>query len=91
MDDLVNNYLDTRQQRLQNDQATLRVDHSLNGGAALFGRYPVSSERGFTPENLPGFGTDHDNLVQSMNLTLVQPLSDRLVHELRGAASRGWS
>jgi hypothetical protein len=88
MDDLVNNYLDTRQQRLQNDQATLRVDHSLNGGAALFGRYTLSSERGFTPENLPGFGTDHDNLVQSMNLTLVQPLSDRLVHELRGGFTR---
>lgn len=85
---IVSNYLDTRAQRLQNDQGTLRVDHSWTGGTALFGRYTLSSERGFTPENLPGFGSEHDNLVQSANVTLVQPLTGRLVHEVRGGFTR---
>ena len=83
-----NNYLDTRAQDLQNDQGTLRVDHGWQNGALLFGRYTLSSERGFTPENLPGFGTNHDNLLQNMTASFVQPIGSRLVHELRVGFAR---
>jgi Carboxypeptidase regulatory-like domain len=88
MDGTVNNYLDTRAQRLNNDQATVRIDHAFAGGAALFGRYTLSKERGFVPENLPGFGTNHDNRVQNTTVTLVQPFSSRLVNEVRGGFTR---
>ena len=83
-----NNYLDTRAQELQNDQGTLRVDHGWEGGAVLFGRYTLSSERGFTPENLPGFGTNHDNLLQNVTASFVQPIGSRMVHEVRVGFAR---
>ena len=78
-----NNYLDTRAQKLQNDQGTVRIDHGWQNGSLLFGRYTLSSERGFTPENLPGFGTNHDNRLQSVTASFVQPIGSRLVHEVR--------
>ena len=83
-----NNYLDTRAQDLQNDQGTLRLDHGWQNGALLFGRYTLSSERGFTPENLPGFGTSHDNRLQNMTASFVQPIGSRAVHELRVGFAR---
>src|SRR5262249_20875497 len=60
---IANNFLDTRAQRLHNDQYNLRLDRTLGGGASLFARYSLSDESGFTPENLPGFGSLHDNQV----------------------------
>jgi hypothetical protein len=59
-----NNYLDVRNAHHVTDQATIRVDHSLKDGDSLFARYSFNSERGFTPQNLPGFGALHDNLAQ---------------------------
>ena len=88
MDGAVNNYLDTRAQVLRNDQGTLRLDHARDDGTSIFGRYTLSRERGFTPENLPGFGANHDNRLQSVTGTLIQPLSTRLLHELRVGYSR---
>ena len=87
MDGTVNNYLDSRATRLHNDQGTVRMDHAFAGGSSLFGRYTLSKETGFVPENLPGFGTDHDNRVQNLTVTYVQPFSSRLVNEIRG----GWT
>jgi hypothetical protein len=59
-----NNYLDVRNAHHVTDQATIRVDHGLKDGDSLFARYSFNSERGFTPQNLPGFGALHDNLAQ---------------------------
>lgn len=59
-----NNYFDVRDMRHQTDQATFRFDHTFGRGDSLFARYSFSSERGFTPQNLPGFGAIHDNLSQ---------------------------
>jgi hypothetical protein len=78
-----NNYLDTRAQRLNSDQFNLRLDHSFSNGSSVFGRYSLSNEDGFTPENLPGFGANHDNKVQNLTLTSIHPLSSRLVSQLR--------
>ncbi len=84
----VSNYLDTRAQLLRNDQGTIRVDYGWANGTSLFGRYTLSKERGFTPENLPGFGANHDNRLQSVTGTLIQPVSPRLLHEFRLGYSR---
>jgi hypothetical protein len=88
MDEAINNFVDTRAERLTGDLLTARVDHAWTGGATLFGRYSVSQEDGFTPENLPGFGAFHDNRIQNLTLTLIKPLSSRLVHETRLGATR---
>ena len=88
MGGLFNNYLDTRSQELRNDQGTVRVDYGWENGATLFGRYTLSKERGFTPENLPGFGANHDNRLQNVTGSFVQPLSSRLVHEVRVGFAR---
>lgn len=83
-----NNYLDTREQVLRNDQGTVRVDHGWENGSVVFGRYTVSGERGFTPENLPGFGTNHDNTLQNVTASFVQPIGSRMVHEVRVGFAR---
>jgi outer membrane receptor protein involved in Fe transport len=88
MDEEVNNYIDTREQRLKSDLITARVDHAWDSGPSFFARYSTSHEYGFTPENLPGFGAAHDNRVQNLTLTFIQPLSSRIVHEMRAGATR---
>ena len=85
---VTNNLLDTRLQRLSSDQGSMRFDHVLAGGTALFGRYSISAERGYTPENLPGFGAFHDNRVQNLTLTSVHPFTPSLVNEYRIGLTR---
>jgi hypothetical protein len=77
------NYLDTRAQRLHSDQFNLRLDHSFANGSSAFVRYSLSNEDGFTPENLPGFGANHDNKVQNLTATSINPIGSRFVSELR--------
>jgi hypothetical protein len=50
---------------MSTDQATIRFDQTFKRGDSLFARYSFSSERGFMPQNLPGFGATHDNLSQT--------------------------
>ena len=59
-----NNYLDVRNERHVTDQGTVRIDHNFAGGDSLAARYSLSSENGFMPQNLPGFGAFHDNFSQ---------------------------
>ncbi len=88
MGDGVNNFLDTRAQRNSFDQFNGRLDHSFANGSSLFGRYSLSNEEGFTPENLPGFGAYHDNRVQNLTLTSAHPFSPALVNEFRVGLQR---
>lgn len=75
-----NNYLDVRNAHHVTDQATIRLDHSFNSNNNLFGRYSFSSERGFTPQNLPGFGALHDNLSQHATIGWTRVISPTLVN-----------
>jgi hypothetical protein len=88
LDDPTDNYLDTRAQEFRNDSLNLRLDRSWTKGTSLFGRYSVSDENGFTPENLPGFGAYHDNRVQNLSVTLLNPTSKRLLTETRFGFAR---
>ena len=83
-----NNYLDVRNARHVTDQATIRLDHTLSGGDSLFARYSFSSERGFTPQNLPGFGALHDNLAQNGTIGWTKLLSPTLVNIASVTVSR---
>jgi hypothetical protein len=60
-----NNYLDVRNMHHSNNQGTIRVDRMIGTADTLNARYSISKEDGFMPENLPGFGFDHDNLSQN--------------------------
>ena len=58
-----------------NDQGTIRVDRVFNEANTLSVRYSVSSEDGFMPQNLPGFGFNHDNLAQNASVIYTRVLS----------------
>ena len=75
-----NNYLDVRNAHHVTDQATIRYDQTLNDGDSLFVRYSFSSERGFTPQNLPGFGALHDNLGQNGTINWTRVISPTMVN-----------
>ena len=83
-----NNYLDVRDEHHTTDQATLRFDQTLSRGDTLFARYSFSSERGFMPQNLPGFGAIHDNLSQHGVTGWTRVISPRLVNMATLTASR---
>jgi len=75
-----NNYTDVRNARHVTDQGTIRIDHLLPHGDSLAARYSVSSETGFMPQNLPGFGAIHDNLAQQGSVSWTRIISPRIVN-----------
>ena len=81
-------YLDTRAQDINNDAFNIRLDRAWSNGTSVFGRYSVSNETGYTPQNLPGFGAYNDNRVQNLSLTLVRPTSKGLLTETRFGFAR---
>jgi hypothetical protein len=83
-----NNYMDVRDEQHRTNQGTVRVDHVFDAGDSLFGRYSASSETGFMPTNLPGFGAFHDNLAQNGNVTWNHIFSPNLVNTASVAYSR---
>ncbi len=83
-----NNYLDTRNEHMTDDQGTIRVDHSFSNGDTAFFRYSGASEYGFMPEGLPGFGMYHDNLSQQGTLAWNRVLSTHMVNMASVAISR---
>jgi Carboxypeptidase regulatory-like domain len=83
-----NNYMDVQNAIEKNNQGTVRLDRVFDGGDSLFVRYSASSEHGFTPQNLPGFGAYHNNLAQNGNITWTRIISPNLVNTASAAGSR---
>src|SRR6266446_1969235 len=83
-----NNYLDSRDEHHVNDQGTVRVDHVFDRGDTLSARYSLSSENGFMPINLPGFGTFHDDFSQNSNVSWNRIISPRMVNVASVSVSR---
>jgi hypothetical protein len=83
-----NNYLDVRNRHHVSDQATIRFDQTLKRGDSLFARYSFSSERGFMPQNLPGFGAIHDNLSQNGAIGWNRIISPKVVNMASITVSR---
>jgi hypothetical protein len=75
-----NNYLDVRDEHHVTDQGTLRMDHLISNGDTLTARFSLSSEHGFMPINLPGFGTSHDDFSQQGNLAWNRIISPTKVN-----------
>ena len=83
-----NNYMDVRDEWHRDSQGTARVDRVFDNGDSLFGRYSVSSELGFTPQNLPGFGAYNDNMAQNGNITWNHLISPAVLNSASVAVSR---
>ena len=75
-----NNYTDVRKERHNTDQATFRIDQVFKRGDSLAARYSFSSEKGFMPQNLPGFGALHDNLAQQGSVAWTHIFSPQIVN-----------
>ena len=75
-----NNFLDVGNAHHQTDQATIRVDQTFARGDAILARYSFSSEKGFTPQNLRGFGALHDNLSQNGTVSWTRLISPTIVN-----------
>jgi hypothetical protein len=75
-----NNYVDVRNEHHTTDQATFRIDHIFSALNNLSARYSFSSESGFMPQNLPGFGALHDNLSQHGSISWTRVINSRTVN-----------
>jgi hypothetical protein len=83
-----NNFLDVRNMRHKNNQGTIRVDRMLGSTDSLNVRYSISKEDGFMPQNLPGFGFNHDNQSQNGSIIYTRVISPRMVNTASVAVSR---
>jgi hypothetical protein len=83
-----NNYMDVRNEHHVTDQGTFRFDYVFSPKDTLTGRYSVSSENGFMPQNLPGFGAFHDNFSQHGNVAWNRVLGPRMLNTAAIAVSR---
>ncbi|MDX6577617.1 MAG: hypothetical protein QOE96_3570, partial [Blastocatellia bacterium] len=83
-----NNYIDVRNEHHRTDQATIRFDQNLKRGDSLFARYSFSSEKGFMPQNLPGFGAIHNNLSQNGTVGWNRIFSPNVVNMANITVSR---
>jgi hypothetical protein len=83
-----NNYMDVRSEQHRTQQGTVRVDHVFDAGDSLFARYSASSETGFMPQNLPGFGAYHDNMAQNGGLNWNHIFTPNLVNTASAGVSR---
>ena len=75
-----NNYSDVRKERHNTDQSTFRIDQVFKRGDSIAARYSFSSEKGFMPQNLPGFGALHDNLAQHGSVAWTHIVSSKIVN-----------
>ena len=92
-----NNYIDSRNELMVNNQGTVRVDQLLAHGDSLSARYSVSSETGFMPGEmppggvgtlLPGFGSFNNNFSQQGEISWNKILSPTQVNTAAIAVSR---
>jgi hypothetical protein len=83
-----NNFADARNERHSTDQGTIRIDHILTGSDTLSARYTAGGEHGFMPENLPGFGSFHNNFSQQGNVAWNRIISPRMVNIASISVSR---
>ncbi len=83
-----NNYLDVRNMQHSNNQGTIRVDRLWSAEDTMSVRYSVSSEIGFMPQNLPGFGFNHDNMAQNGSVIWTRVINPTLVNTASVGASR---
>ncbi len=81
--DNLENFLDSRSAKSDNEQITGRIDHQFSPNDTLYGRFSFQDVRDYSPNTFPGFGTVND--VRTMNTTVnyTKVFSPTVVGEFR--------
>ena len=64
---IINNYVDSRSIKQDNDQSTVRIDHQFSPKNTVFGRFSIDDGRGYIPNTFPGFGSVSN--IRKINIT----------------------
>ena len=87
--DNINNWVDSRSNKLDNELFSGRVDHQFTPNDTLYGRFSFQDSREYQPRTFPGFGAQND--VRNMNLTVsyTKVFTPRVIGEFR-FGWQGW-
>jgi hypothetical protein len=79
----VNNYLDTRSARQTDDQWSVRGDHQIGQSDMFFGRFSGNNTDSFSPNALPGFGTNFETRPKNLTLSEIHTFQPTLINEFK--------
>ena len=87
--EILNNFIDSRSNKNDNDQITARVDHQFSPNDTIYGRFSFQDSRQYTPNTFPGFGAQSN--IRNINVTLnyTKVFSPRVIGEFR-FGHQGW-
>src|SRR5215471_8938442 len=79
--DIINNYVDSRSNRNDTDQGTVRIDHQFTPKDTLFGRFSIQDGRQYTPQTFPGFGQISNVRTMNVSVNYTKVFSTSVVGE----------
>jgi len=81
--DTINNWLDSRSNKTDNELISGRIDHQFSPNDTLYGRFSYQDARDYTPRTFPGFGAQSD--VRNFNTTIsyTKVFTPRVIGEFR--------
>ncbi|MGH9658277.1 MAG: hypothetical protein ACRD96_07015, partial [Bryobacteraceae bacterium] len=87
--DNINNWLDSRSNKLDNELMSGRIDHQFTPNDTLYGRLSFQDSRDYTPRTFPGFGAQSD--IRNLNTTIsyTKVFTPRVIGEFR-FGWQGW-
>ncbi len=87
--DVLQNYLDSRSSKTDNEQYSGRIDHQFSESDTIYGRLTFQDARDYSPRTFVGFGAE-DNL-RNINLTIgyTKVITPTVIGEFR-FGHQGW-
>ncbi len=87
--DVIQNWLDSRSAKTDNEQVSGRIDHQFSDSDTIFGRFTYQDARDYSPRTFPGFGSA-DNL-RNLNTTIsyTKVFTPKVIGEFR-FGHQGW-
>ncbi len=85
---LVNNYVDTRGQRIDSNQYTIRTDHQFSPRNTIFFRYIFTQESRFSPGSVPVLAEDARTRPQNASFNYTRVFSPTLLNEFKAGFLR---
>ena len=87
--DVLQNFLDSRSSKTDNEQYSGRIDHQFSERDTIFGRFTFQDARDYSPRTFPGFGAE-DNL-RNINTTIsyTKVFTPGVIGEFR-FGQQGW-
>ena len=87
--DILQNFLDSRSSKTDNEQYSGRIDHQFNERNTIYGRFTFQDARDYSPRTFRGFGAE-DNL-RNVNTTIsyTKVFTPKVIGEFR-FGHQGW-